>query len=601
MPLLTALEAPIKIGKYKIQLSLDWNFSPLNGLENSYISANIDGERMILALNGPNSLINKTISLPYQGKHALTIDLSREPTLLLAQDELEDDYLFFFNPYGEIHSTIFKNDQLQSVVVYDEGFGGYAVQTLFPFDDFPISRQDKEQAELFRLAVQLRQSRESHTMPLQLFKETTGDVAETFLHFLQAWETSQQIVFKGPYPENMLSLIQHIDWKKIPQTERYACGWLCFLLEEMEKQLHEDKSFAQLLEERGWPFAKQFAGLDDLDQMITLFAQQLWAASAQLPPPAVMPEEIPAKALSAYLRAFGITLKNIRQPLETHEPIRLYHAARIYNDKIRKILSPLDQESAKVLGQLISSMDDDSRLLKEIKEAYLIFLRHTRRKASRVPSKEEMAKLLVLYAPLDRKLLSTDEAERLSASLDAGEVILETPLTLRQKKIPSLKKWEDNHPLATFEIKKGQQKEYFTLTYDKYGTDLAWPILNGEYTLHYQPLFSEIPYRVRLHDARQINYPGTNQPYSYESDIIVTDLRDQTREEKTLSMNNVHETKDGYRFYLASLSPAEEIAPQRVQIVVNHDPAKYILTYPGAIILSLGIILLFWMRPYKNE
>lgn len=28
---------------------------------------------------------------------------------------------------------------------------------------------------------------------------------------------------------------------------------------------------------------------------------------------------------------------------------------------------------------------------------------------------------------------------------------------------------------------------------------------------------------------------------------------------------------------------------------------KYVLTYPGAIILALGIILLFWIRPYKKK
>ena len=36
-----------------------------------------------------------------------------------------------------------------------------------------------------------------------------------------------------------------------------------------------------------------------------------------------------------------------------------------------------------------------------------------------------------------------------------------------------------------------------------------------------------------------------------------------------------------------------------LQIVVNYDPAKYWLTYPGAIILSLGILLLFWQKRGK--
>ena len=110
-----------------------------------------------------------------------------------------------------------------------------------------------------------------------------------------------------------------------------------------------------------------------------------------------------------------------------------------------------------------------------------------------------------------------------------------------------------------------------------------------------------LPYTVRLRNARQINYPGTAQAYSYESDLIITDKRDGKEVEKTISMNNVHETWDGYRFYLANISPGTETAIQHVQIAVNHDPAKYFATYPGAAISSLGILLLFWMRPYGRK
>ena len=66
-------------------------------------------------------------------------------------------------------------------------------------------------------------------------------------------------------------------------------------------------------------------------------------------------------------------------------------------------------------------------------------------------------------------------------------------------------------------------------------------------------------------------------------------------------MNRVHETWEGYRFYLSSISPQEEGFLKKIQLVVNHDPGKYWLTYPGAIILTLGIILLFWLNPYKNH
>ena len=106
---------------------------------------------------------------------------------------------------------------------------------------------------------------------------------------------------------------------------------------------------------------------------------------------------------------------------------------------------------------------------------------------------------------------------------------------------------------------------------------------------------------MRLRNARQINYPNSSQPYSFESDLIIADIANHTAVEKTVSMNNVHETWDGYRFYLANITPGEETAVQRIQLVVNHDPAKYLLTYPGALIMTLGIVLLFWLRPYKKR
>jgi hypothetical protein len=604
MPLNEVLGGGIKEGDYQLLFSLDWNFaSPL-------LTVDVNGEKIAISLSGPDSLINKNISNPHRGKIPLTFDLERDPAILMVQDDQEDDHLFFFNPHGEIHAAAFKNDQLQSLVVYDDGFGGYAVQTAFPFDDFPSSRKDKEQAELLRLAVHLRRSLEKNpnlSPPLQMLKKSAEknktDFASATLNFLHVWDASSQLLLETFANDRLHPIVQRLDWDQIPEMEQYACGWLCQLLDEMEEQMKEGKSFVKILKERGWPFVRQFAEMDpqDIDSMITLFSQQMIAASAQLPPPNIMPGTISAKALSAYLRAYGITLDNIRQSVDSPAVLRQYHAARVYNDSVRKILSPLEKQPAKVLAKLIHSMPEDSRLLEEIKKAYAYYQKHVRVPDINIlPQPLEMGQVLIDYAPLDETFLSLEESKALSASLNSKEIVLETPLTLSQSKIPALKKWEDNYPLATLEIRKGKVKEYFTLTYDKYGTGLAWPILNGDYTLRFQPLFLEIPYKIRLHDARQINYPGTNQPYSYESDIIVTDKRDQSKVEKTISMNNVHETDDGYRFYLASLSPPQEVAPQRVQIVVNHDPAKYILTYPGAIILTLGIVLLFWMRPYKK-
>lgn len=176
---------------------------------------------------------------------------------------------------------------------------------------------------------------------------------------------------------------------------------------------------------------------------------------------------------------------------------------------------------------------------------------------------------------------------------------LETPLAWRQySDIPS-SKLEDNLPKAAFKIQKGNKTDFATLTYDRYAQSLRRPILDGEYLIRFQPHFVALPYSIRLRQARQINYANSGQPYSFESDLLITDTLTNEAREKTISMNNVHETWEGYRFYLANITPQSEGSVKRIQLVINYDPAKYWLTYPGAVILSLGVILLFWFRNRK--
>lgn len=181
------------------------------------------------------------------------------------------------------------------------------------------------------------------------------------------------------------------------------------------------------------------------------------------------------------------------------------------------------------------------------------------------------------------------------------ELTLECPLSICRTQVEPGKKLEDNRPAVTLLLDDGVKKELLALSYEKAGGGLKWPALGASYLFRFQPQSLTIPFNVRLRNARQINYPGTSQAYSYESDLIITDTRDGTETERTISMNNVHETWDGYRFYLANITPGTETAIQHVQIAVNHDPAKYLVTYPGAAISSLGILLLFWMRPYGRR
>lgn len=180
---------------------------------------------------------------------------------------------------------------------------------------------------------------------------------------------------------------------------------------------------------------------------------------------------------------------------------------------------------------------------------------------------------------------------------ETASLQLEAPLTPVYHRQPLLSKLEDQRPCVYAEVKEGPKKQLIALAYNPFGTGLKWPVL-GDYLIRFQPSYNEIPYRVRLREGRQINYADSTQPYSYESDIIISDGKGKSFP-TTLSMNRVYETWDGYRFYMAGLSAPEQQAKQ-VHLVINYDPAKYFLTYPGALIVTLGILLLFWMWPYKQ-
>lgn len=179
------------------------------------------------------------------------------------------------------------------------------------------------------------------------------------------------------------------------------------------------------------------------------------------------------------------------------------------------------------------------------------------------------------------------------------EILIETAVNLlvTPSKIPL--KVEDRIPGIVLEVEQGDIKEKIALPYDQNGTDLKWPILRGAYALRFQPKVEKLPYRIRLRQARQIIYPQSPQTYSYESDILITENEHPPIAE-TLSMNRVYETWTGYRFYLSGINKSGHSGIKKIQLVINHDPFKYFITYPGILLVFIGTILLFWFRRAKK-
>lgn len=200
---------------------------------------------------------------------------------------------------------------------------------------------------------------------------------------------------------------------------------------------------------------------------------------------------------------------------------------------------------------------------------------------------------------LIQPLVSSNDPEIEIDHLNVKNLHLETSLVYRHKPQECNSKLENNKPCIIIETKNKKKSQVLALPYTPFGEGLKWPSLDGQYLLRFQPNEITLPQTIRLKQARQINYPDSNQPYSYECDLIVYE-NNKIPLEVSLSMNNVFETWNGYRFYLAGITKFDS-GLKGAQVVVNFDPAKYYLTYPGGIIACFGIILLFWMNPYKKK
>ncbi len=535
LPLREALQHPIFLDGDEVRMTLHLSYFPIQGFKDPVLKVDWKGEVIRVALQGDQALYPVLDNPKWNMLSRLQIDLKRQPTIVFIEDLQGDCLLLALDAHGRVHTEAFRQADPHPLVVYDQGFGGYAAQTQLPFPPFPAGREEKEKADVYQLTLQLRQLMDSNPTllpPLKLLKQACDraqvDFASTLIDFLYLWDQHSTLLFpqQVSLPPSLIRVFQYLEWS--PLSDQHACQWVSQLFERLKQPIQTGEDPFIFLEKNKWPLISHLQRLQHQKEkgtpLLPTLAQQVFSIASQLPSLERIPLPSPADQahlLSAYLMAYGIQ----------------YH-----------LLQPLSTDREEDFGRIKIQQDNQIQY----------------------PS----------HSPFT-------------------PVILETPITLKHQIEEPSDKLEDHRPRIILEIKRGQQKQMISLAYDPTGKGFKWPILHGDYTIRFQPQIREIPYRVRLRQARQIYYASSNQPYSYESDILISE-EGHPPLEKTLSMNHVHETWDGYRFYLAGLSPFSEERKEvkRVQIIVNHDPAKYYFTYPGALIITLGIILLFWRRSF---
>lgn len=448
-------------------------------------------------LEGPQALHPISLSPSGLGGPPFELILKRSPLLAIIQGPEINESIFWFDKEGSVYHASLNPKELESYIVYDQGFGGYARQVLLPRTVKVPALSDVLTGSLTRGL----EEKIAFAPPLEKFRKACEQARTDFCacskelftkwNFLGTWLLPDD--FKGS--EHLEKTLEELSLDE----EFAACFWCSELFHHLENELASGSNLIDLLEHQGWPCLEPIKLQTEPLEQLSLFTAQIFNASQILPPPSPAKQISKARLLTAFLRAYGIHLK----------------------------LFPLPEPQ-------------------------------------------------VEYFPV------------------------ETPLTKKIQKKPPGTLQEENKPMMTLQFTEEGRSETISLTYDPYGQGLKWPVLNGKYLVRFQPEFKELPYNIRLRQARQIPYANSEQAFSYECDTVITDLRTGKSVEKTLSMNNVHETSDGFRFYLANITPAESGKVKRVQIVVNRDPVKYWLTYPGAILMTCGIVLLFWFKKRYN-
>lgn len=455
------------------------------------------------------------------------------PTLIFSiKRDSEEVSILAFDDEGLLYGSTLPKEHTASLYSYSDGFDGYRARHPFPFPIFPHTLRDRQQARLYQLYLKLAHEK--------------------------------------------------------PEAETLA--WPLKLLSEASSCKKRDFSSIMMSFFASWHASGN--ALCKLPDTSAAVAAVLSAIVFDVPSASSLEQLDPALLLSIALTHLQITPNQLLSvPSDNwQEELRQWHAASLFKSTLVELYPLTSHLSAGECAEFLQQVSFDDQRLQGIHSAYELWRKHT----PSLPIDPCQGTALYL-PPFDVELTATGKLI-LEASLAIPDEQLALEANLQPVHIAekSLEKWEDNLPLITCEIGDSRHSDIYTLAFQRNGQGLMWPILDGRYKIRFQPIFKPLPCRLRLRHAHQINYPHSEQPLSYECELWVTPKNAKKSSLAALSMNHVWESPEGYRFYLANIFPGTPGQLQRIQLAVNRDPAKYWLTYPGAIILAFGILLLLY-------
>lgn len=107
----------------------------------------------------------------------------------------------------------------------------------------------------------------------------------------------------------------------------------------------------------------------------------------------------------------------------------------------------------------------------------------------------------------------------------------------------------------------------------------------------------KVPFSLQLKEFRKVDYPGTHQPSSFESDVTLVDPEENLTLNRTISMNKPLDYK-GYRIFQSSY--VEDDPSGKASIFTVAKNPGIIFIYGGAIVIFLGSFLVFFVPPFSS-
>ena len=118
--------------------------------------------------------------------------------------------------------------------------------------------------------------------------------------------------------------------------------------------------------------------------------------------------------------------------------------------------------------------------------------------------------------------------------------------------------------------------------------------LNGlSYEMEYGSMRIELPFSVKCNDFQIENYPGSNAPSSYASEVTIIDTANDYTRNQRIFMNHVMDY-NGYRFFQSAYDLDDPNTPQNeegTRLSVNADWWGTNITYLGYLLMAIGMVL----------